>query len=498
LPDGELFPVSVKESGTNMIPSKLLIRDFHCELRLVIKELRRLRKTLQPNGGAVFFGPSGIGKSWSSMSVLVDELKDSSSNNLKKSVVYFDATGKKAFVFGKNRNVMLRGRETPNDDEIPELRDKDTVLIYDASRGTHTSLPGLPCEILIFSSPNAGNFKQVADNNGLLRFVCPSWKTAELIALEHGYGDRQTEDQVVSRCSNSGGNPRAVVANPLELAFCKAEDARILLRGVRLWFAISAMDTNWPSSLLQAKYSTDEVARTPREAFDKYIEHNVIWDYSCERAKALVYEEYKRMGKQEKEAFENWLKAEPKASALFAYHFEYIVGNLFASSKEQDVEWKVLTSNDGLEKKHKEKLNIELKNVERDLNWKYPTILRVETAKSLKNDVSELAKLNDEKVMYRLPDEFPIIDYFNPPNNCFSLGVGDHTIKLDPAMELCKTLPSKQINLIYLTTSENYPKINRWQSFKRGNSQQALGKLPTKEIKALSGLVQFCMRFKRI
>ncbi len=113
-----------------MIPSKLFIRDFNCELRLVIKELRRLRKTLKPNGGAVFFGPSGsIGKSWSSMSVLVDELKDSSSNNLKKSVVYFDATGKKAFVFGKNRNIMLKGRESPNDDAIPELMDKDTTML---------------------------------------------------------------------------------------------------------------------------------------------------------------------------------------------------------------------------------------------------------------------------------------------------------------------------------------------------------------------------------
>jgi hypothetical protein len=359
-------------------------------------------------------------------------------------------------------------------------------------------LPCFSCEILIFSSPNAGNFKQVADNNGLLRFVCPSWKTAELIALEHGYGDRQTEDQVVSRCSNSGGNPRAVVANPLELAFCKAEDARILLRGVRLWFAISAMDTNWPSSLLQAKYSTDEVTRTPREAFDKYIENNVVWDYSCERAKALVYEEYKRIDKQEKEAFENWLKAEPKASALFAYHFEYIVGILFATSKEQDVEWKGLMQNDGLKEEQEKELNIELGKVKRDLNWKYPTILRLETATSLKNDVSELATLKDENVMYRLPDKFPIMDYFNPPNNCFSLGVGDHTIKLDPAMELCETLPSKQINFIYVTTSENYPKINRWQSFMRANSQQALGKLPTKEIKALSRLVQFCMKFKRI
>ena len=134
----------------------------------------------------------------------------------------------------------------------------------------------------------------------------------------------------------------------------------------------------------------------------------------------------------------------------------------------------------------------------RDLNWKYPAILRVETATSLKEEVSELAKLKDTSVMYRLPANFPIMDYFNPPNNCFSLGVGDHTIKLDPAVELCKTLPSQQINLIYLTPSKNYPKINRWQSFEKGKSQQALGKLSPKEIQALSRLVQFCMRFKRI
>jgi hypothetical protein len=498
LSDGEVFPVSVKESRTNTIPSKLLIRDFHCEIRLVIKELRRLRETLKPNGGAVFFGPSGIGKSWSSMSVLVDELKDSSSNKKKKSVVYFDATGKKAFVFGKNRNIMLRGRESPNDDEIPELMDKDTLLIYDASKGAQTSLPGLPCEILIFSCPNAGKMVKVADNNGLLRFVCPSWTKAELIALEHGYGDRQSEEQVVQRCGNNGYNPRAVVANPPEMVFCKAEDAIILLYGVRLWFTTSAMDTNWPSSLLQAKYSTDEVARTPSAAFEKYIENNVIWDYSCGRAKALVYEGYQRINTEDKERFENWLKAEPKASALYAYHFEYVVGNLFASSKEEHIEWKVLMQNDGLDKEQQNELNNQLGKVVRDLNWKYPTFLKVETATSLKNDVSELTKLNDESVMYRLPDKFPVMNFYNPPNNCFSLGIGDHTIKLDPALELCKTLPSTQINLTYITTSENYPKINRWQSFERGNSQKALGKLPTKEIKALSRLAQFCMRFKRI
>ena len=81
---------------------------------------------------------------------------------------------------------------------------------------------------------------------------------------------------------------------------------------------------------------------------------------------------------------------------------------------------------------------------ERDLNWKYPTILRVETATSLKNDASELAMLNNKTMMYRLPS-----GYFNPPNNSFSLGVKDQTIKLDPALELCKTLPSKQIKLIF-------------------------------------------------
>jgi hypothetical protein len=112
--------------------------------------------------------------------------------------------------------------------------------------------------------------------------------------------------------------------------------------------------------------------------------------------------------------------------------------------------------------------------------------------------MSELTKLKDRTVMYQLPSNFPLIDYFNPPNNCISLGVGDHTIKLDDAEKLCDALLpfNKQINFVYTTPSRNYDKVNRWQSFEKGNSQQVLAKLSVGKQRKLSRMVQFCMRFK--
>ena len=83
LPNSEAFPVGVKDnSSVNTIPSKLLTRDFHKEIRLIVRYLRENRRkrpdkgaVFRPNKGAVFFGPSGTGKSWAAMAVLVDELK---------------------------------------------------------------------------------------------------------------------------------------------------------------------------------------------------------------------------------------------------------------------------------------------------------------------------------------------------------------------------------------------------------------------------------------
>lgn len=506
LSGGEIFPVAAKEK-TNEIPSKLLVRDFHKELRLIIQELRKRREKetkVKKNGGAIFYGPSGIGKSWSSMAILVDELKDAvgDDGSVKKSVVYFDATGQRAFVFGKNRNVRLNGLTNgPNERDVPELLERDTFFIYDAARGAQSPLPAFCCETYIFSSPNAGNFKQAADSGALIRFICPSWSKEELIALEHGYGDIISKSEVEKLYEECGGSPRAVVANPDELTHSRIADAKILLRGVKLWFILSGTDPSWPSSLLKAAYkSTSQLAVTPSEAYEKYIEHNVGWDYSCARAKEIVYEEYKRVSEIEKSAFATWLKNEPKAKTLYGYHFEYEAEEIFGNCQAQDVEFKVLLKNDGLSDEQQQNLDQILEDAKRDLRWTFPAIKKVvNKSMELDNKISELSKLKDSTVIYRLPADFPLIDFFNPPNNCFSLGVGDHTIKLDAALELCNTLQqSKQINFIYTTPSANYFNVQRFQSFQKGNNTKTLGKLPTGDIKRLSRLVQFCMRFKRI
>lgn len=104
------------------------------------------------------------------------------------------------------RNVLIRGIACPDENLIPELMVRDTVLIYDAGRGAQESLTGFPCEYLIFSLPNAGNFKQIAGNNGLVRFVCLNWTLEELQLLEHGNGDRVTPKEVQRISTCCGGH----------------------------------------------------------------------------------------------------------------------------------------------------------------------------------------------------------------------------------------------------------------------------------------------------
>lgn len=60
--------------------------------------------------------------------------------------------------------------DSPRVTDIPEVLQRSTVLIYGAVRGAQTPLTGFPCEIFIFDSANAGKFKQLVDNNGLVRF----------------------------------------------------------------------------------------------------------------------------------------------------------------------------------------------------------------------------------------------------------------------------------------------------------------------------------------
>ena len=330
----------------------------------------------------MFFGPCGTGKSWSAMATLKDELLDSfSPDGDKSAVIYYHSHGKSAYVFSEQRSVRIQCISSLNVIDIPELEQRSTVLIYDAVRGPQTSLGGFPCEILIYATPNAGNFKRVADNNGLERFVCPNWTKIELKALEHGYGDRITPEEVESRFERFGGSPRAVVANTSNISESKVSDASIILKGITLW---SAMNEDWPSSLLKARYQTTELATSAGDAYDKYLELNVLWDYSCERAKEIVHARYELVEEDTKRGFEQWLKYEEKAVALYGYFFEYRARLLFASSGEEDVEYKTLLENEGLSEHQQKTVGNVMSKVVRKLTWKYPVIKQIETLISSK------------------------------------------------------------------------------------------------------------------
>eukprot|EP01031_Cornospumella_fuschlensis_P029571 gene29571-35696_t len=315
-------------------------------------------------------------------------------------------------------------------------------------RGAQDPLTSFPCECIIFSSPDAGNFKQVAGNSGLVRFVCPNWTVEELQLLEHGYGDRFPPEEVENRFERFGGYPRAVVANETSISESQEKDATLMLKGVHLWSDRSAMSADWPSSLLKARYSSEVVAATLEEAFNKYLEKN------------------------------SWLESESKASAPYGYWFEHKTRSLFDGVTNEDVEIKALKENE------------EVKEIQ------YAAIVK----KGGKNyRLADLKKLTNPAVLYRLPDGFPLIDYFNPPNNCFSLGVDGHEIHLDQAVDLCASVaPVKhQVNFVCVTPSSNYSNVERWQSFGIGSGgTKALGKLPSDTVLVLSRLVQFCMRFK--
>lgn len=241
LPNEVPFPVSVKDKPTlNKIPSKLLKREFHQEIQLILQHLGLSGReghdegVSRPNNrGAVFFGPSGIGKSWAAMAVLMDELRLAEKTG--RTVVYFDSVGSSAFVFGKHTCVHMAVKGGPNAVDIPELLESDTLLIYDAMVGSKDVLRIFRCDYLIFSSPNAGNYKHVA-RCGLLRFICPNWTVDELKQLEQGYGDRLPSSEVERRFERFGGSPLSVISLDANWSDVRKNDAKMLLRGdLSLW-----------------------------------------------------------------------------------------------------------------------------------------------------------------------------------------------------------------------------------------------------------------------
>ncbi len=502
-------------SNVNTIPSKLLKRDFHNEIKLIVEYLRANRRkrpdkeaVFRPNKGAVFVGPSGTGKSWAAMAVLVDELNLTEKTG--RTVVYFDSVSKRAYVFGKHRCVCIKGMGGgPNEIDLPELEKEETLLIYDAMAGSKHELSIFPCEYLIFSSPNAGNYKQAA-RSGLLRFICPNWTKEELKELEHGYGDRFPSEEVESRFEHYGGNPRLVVAMDTDSSDDQLKDAQVLLQGkLSLSSANTAVGSDWPSSLLKAKFTTDEIATTPEQAYEKYKEKNVVWEFTSPAACDLVSREYEALLDNDKKAFEAWMKDEPKAAALHGHFFENKIVNLMTSQAEE-VEVKALEDNEGANED--QDVQGELGKVIRSKTWPFTPFKEVRHPPLTKTgdsyEMSQLKELTDRSVLYRMPPGFPVIDFFNPPNNFISVNVGKkHLIDLGHMEKLCKVVPmNQQVNFVHVSPSRTYTAMKYCQSFKLPDKfklsdgtmpkQSVLHKLPSQTIQGLSRIVQFCMRFK--
>lgn len=209
-----------------------------------------------------------------------------------------------------------------NERDIPELQQRRTVLIYDALRGAlQPLLPAFSCHIFVFASPTTYGVKTLEETNGLVRFVCPHWTPMELQALAHGYGNRVPPEEVAKRYRRFGGSPRAVVVNPLDVSESLTADAFIALQRLmrtmgRFDGSTLPVEEHWPSSLWQASYATTAVATTARGAYVKYQEAaNVLWDYSCERAKETVHTTYERIeDTTAQRAFERWLLNNKKAT----------------------------------------------------------------------------------------------------------------------------------------------------------------------------------------
>lgn len=265
LPNDIVFPVA-KPSGSTDNParSKLLQRTFHAELKAILSYLKT-EIDAKYYKGALFLGPSGIGKSWASMSVLIDELTEAKVTG--RSIVYFDATASSAFVFSDRRCVQIKNLDSgPNDVSIPELDDETALLIYDASASSNAVLRRFPCKCYIFSSPNAGKFIKLMAREDLAPFVCPSWTKEELLKLLDCFNIKISSVAFENRFNQFGGAPRYVVSTHVSAARFQLRDGLVQWSKVKNFSAItssSSINTEWPSNYIAAKYTTDKVELDP-------------------------------------------------------------------------------------------------------------------------------------------------------------------------------------------------------------------------------------------
>jgi hypothetical protein len=204
--------------------------------------------------------------------------------------------------------------------------------------------------------------------------------------------------------------------------------------------------------------SADETATTPEQAYEKYKEKNVEWDFASPATCDLVLREYKKLLDNDTKVFEVWLKDESKAATLHGHFFENKIENLMSSHAEE-VEIKALEDNEGADKDQLANLQRELGKTARSKQWVFTPFKEVHhtalTKMGNSYEMAQLKELTDPSVLYRLPSGFPVIDYFNPLNNCFSVKVGKkHLIDLEHIEKMCKVVPlNKQVNFVHVSPS---------------------------------------------
>lgn len=471
LSNGIHFPLCVGKAPIPL-PSTLLVRQFHRDMMQIIES-----DEIRVNG-YVFFGPPGIGKSWSSMYMLWALLKQNVQRQIPeetKSIVYFDAMNKSAWIFGESRTCKIRDIDAPHADNIPELDNQNSILLYDAVANEGTQLRSFPAQTMIFASPNAGNFKQVAAHSLFKTVYCPNWELDELRSLSSQLPIPLSDDELSKRYNTFGGSPRLVLGNWNDsLATLKT-----VITNWNLDYFISPHPRDeWPSRLLKSVYAhTDDVGM-------KYM-YDVFWDYASEFVAKEVYSRYQSLDDNVKAMIERWLSSEPKGAVLLGHIYENDVCSLLLSQKIVSEQLPPSSS-----------LTRQLKYPPPTIPWTPPSIKRVERCTI--SEISRLVDLTNSEILYKLPTNFPIIDFFNPPNNCFSVGVGRHTIHLPSALTLCKTLQGEYINFIFFTKPGNYQTTTKMQPFSAAHlcgyddqDQLMLARLTTEHQRVLQRLIQY-------
>lgn len=453
LPLPLVFPVAYRNKKKSS--SRLLVRSFHREMISIVEYANQLKLE-----GLNFYGPPGIGKSWSAMYLLRYLLKENEQTNDKKNIIYYDSAGAYAWVFGIERCVLLDGVFQLNTSFVPELNLENSIVIYDVVAGVQNSVVSYSASYFVFASPDAGEKLQISREKQLVRINCPNWTLIELKMLGQYFAsidERHLSPEIIEeRYKHYGGSARLVTNMVADFSEDTVNEA--ILNYDTSVDLITGTTKKCPITLLQSiSCGFDDFPADVEATFWKYRDANISWDFASPYFKEKIQQRYIAADKKKKDELTNWLAHEPKAAALVGYFFENEVLDFFKSTNY----WERVTIQSLLP-------NIGTPQANSDYpSWEIPKfITNTEVIHGNNTNMNILSSLTDTQTLYKLPPRFPLIDYFNPPNNCFSLGVGHHTIHLGHALELCELLQSEnRINFVYITTIQNSEKNGYWQSF---------------------------------